>query len=84
MRPVFDVLRKQSLTLSDLIGAPLPSIFSSLSPEQIAKFRDWLDFSLLPPFDSVSKYLYYSVYAGGFSADGFTLKIFAPTPPQLR
>jgi hypothetical protein len=32
----------------------------------------------------VSKYFYYSVYAGRFSPEGFTLKIFAPTPPALR
>ena len=84
MRPMFDVLRRQTLTLSDLLGAPLPSAFANFSADQIANFREWTDFSLLPPFDAVSKYLYYSVYAGGFTSEGFTLKIFAPTPPGIR
>ena len=30
--------------------------------------KNWLDFSLLPPFDKVSKYFYYSVFASSTSA----------------
>jgi hypothetical protein len=47
-------------------------------------FRDWADFSLLPDYDAVSKYFYLSVFGGGASADGLTLKIFTPRPPQLN
>ncbi|MDB6026913.1 MAG: hypothetical protein JWM68_3136 [Verrucomicrobiales bacterium] len=48
------------------------------------KFKEWCDFSLLPSYDAVSKYFYYTVYAGGFDATGFNMKFFAPTPPQLK
>jgi hypothetical protein len=47
-------------------------------------FQDWLDFSLLPDYDEVSKYFYFSVYAGNTTADGLSFKAFAPRPPQLK
>jgi hypothetical protein len=47
-------------------------------------FRPWLDFSLLPDFDAVSKYFYVSAYAGSANAEGLTLKYFTPRPPQLN
>jgi hypothetical protein len=46
--------------------------------------RDWLDFSLLPDYDQVSKYFYFSVYAGSTTADGLSFKAFAPRPPQMK
>ncbi len=47
-------------------------------------FRDWMDFSLLPDYDQVSKYFYFSVYGGGATADGLSFKVFAPRPPRLN
>ncbi|MGH7951016.1 MAG: hypothetical protein ACREFE_03730 [Limisphaerales bacterium] len=49
-----------------------------------AVFRNCMDFSLLPDFDKVSKYFYFSVYAGDATANGVSLKAFAPRPPQLN
>jgi len=82
IRPIFEVIRKQNFTLSDLLGAPLPPDLPIA--EQLESFRQWADFSLLPAFDTIAKYFYFSVYAGGFSPDGFSLKAYMPTPPQLR
>jgi hypothetical protein len=48
------------------------------------QFRDWMDFSLLPDFDPVSKYFYFSVYSGSATADGLSFKAFAPRPPGLN
>jgi hypothetical protein len=84
MRPTFDVLRKHPPSLADIIGAPGVDANVTVAGQIAGKLLDWTDFSLLPPFDTVSKYFYYSVYAGSFSPEGFTLKIFAPTPPALR
>ncbi len=81
MRPVWDVLRKKPLTVRDILGVPLPP---AAGGDQVDSLRQWADFSLLPSFDTVSKYFYFSVYTGSFSPDGFALKIFMPTPPQLR
>lgn len=47
-------------------------------------FREWLDFSLLPDYQSVSKYFYISVYAGSANAEGLTFKVFQPRPPGLE
>jgi hypothetical protein len=47
-------------------------------------FRDWADFSLLPDYDSVSKYFYFSVFGGSTTVDGISFKAFAPRPPQLN
>jgi len=46
--------------------------------------KEWMDFSLLPPYEKIAKYFYFTVYAGGSSVDGLTFKMFAPVPPALR
>jgi len=46
--------------------------------------RDWLDFSLLPEYDKVSKYFYFTVYTGSTTTDGLAFNFFAPCPPQLN
>jgi hypothetical protein len=47
-------------------------------------FSDWMDFSLLPDYDLVSKYFYFSVFNGSAMADGLSFKVFAPRPPQMN
>ncbi len=42
------------------------------------------NFSLLPDYDAVSKYFYFSVYGGRATADGLSFKFFAPCPPGLK
>ena len=46
--------------------------------------RDWFDFSLLPEYNKVSKYFYFTVYAGSATTDGLAFKFFAPRPPQME
>jgi hypothetical protein len=82
-RPLFDLLRKQPTALAEFFSSPIPGAPSG-APGPLDSLREWVDFSLLPPFDTVSKYFHYSVYAGSFSPDGFALKMFAPAPPQLQ
>jgi hypothetical protein len=81
MRPLFELLRKKNPSAQDILGVPIPD---PTIGEQLESFRQWVDFSLLPSFDSIAKYFSFSVYAGSFSSDGFSLKLFMPTPPQLR
>jgi hypothetical protein len=81
VRPVFDVIRKQHLNLQDILGMPLPPGFGG---DQVEALRQWADFSLLPPFDTIAKYFYFSIYSGSFSSEGFAFRVFMPTPPQLR
>jgi hypothetical protein len=46
--------------------------------------NDWLDVSLLPPYEKIAKYFHFLVYAAATTPEGFTLKAFAPTPPGLK
>ena len=46
--------------------------------------KDLMDFSLLPPFEKISKYFYISVYGAGATSEGLQFKMFAPTPPALK
>jgi hypothetical protein len=48
------------------------------------KSKDWVDVSLLPPFDRISKYFYFTVYGASTTPDSIKFKVFAPTPPELR
>lgn len=82
-RAVVETLRQQPITLQDILGAP-PMVGSVNTAEETARLRDWADFSLLPPFDAISQYFYFSVFSGRFSPDGFTMSYFSPTPPKLR
>jgi hypothetical protein len=83
VRPFFDLIHKKSVTVSDLFTPPIPNAAAgAMGPFDF--LNQWVDLSLLPPFDAVSKYFYYSVYTGSFSADGFAFKMYMPTPPQLR
>jgi len=52
------------------------------SPEK--NIKEWMDFSLLPPYEKIAKYFYFTVYSGGSTVDGLTFKMFAPVPPALR
>ncbi len=74
LRPVFKTLQAETS------GDPAATGVMPLLPKQ---FRDWMDFSLLPDYDSVSKYFYFSVYAGSATVDGISIKTFAPRPPGL-
>jgi hypothetical protein len=73
-----DVMRTSFKLLKNAGGSD--STMKMFPPE----FREWLDFTLLPDYDQVSKYFYLSVFGASSSADGMTLKVFTPRPPQLN
>ena len=43
-----------------------------------------MDFSLLPPFEKIARYFYFTVCTAGANADGLSFKMFAPVPPALK
>jgi hypothetical protein len=57
---------------------------TSVMPGLPSELRDLMDFSLLPDFGQISKYFYFSVYAGSNTPNGFSFKVFAPHPPQVN
>ncbi len=46
--------------------------------------HEWLDFTLLPDYETVSKYFYISVFSGSTTSSGTTINVFTPRPPQLN
>lgn len=82
MRVTLEALKGDSGTFEKILA------MTPLGPRLHGKdgkgLKDWVDFSLLPPFDQIAKYLYFTVYSGSTTADGLNYKIFSPTPPQLK
>ena len=81
-RFLLEALRRSSAAGTNATNKPAwagPALFPGADT-----VKDWLDFSLLPAFDSIAKYFYFTVYTVGTNPDGFTFKMFAPVPPQLK
>ena len=81
MREAFTAL-KNSTPDSPASGNAGLSSLPFATPGKI--FSGWMDFSLLPDYDKVSKYFYFSVSGGAVTADGLSFKVYAPRPPQLN
>jgi hypothetical protein len=83
-RAMFEQLRRNA----GATAAPSPA--ANLLPTglnvsaTVQSFKDLMDFSLLPNFDSISKYFDFSVYGGNATVDGLALKAFTPVPPALK
>lgn len=73
MRTAFTQLKTQSAAASLAAMSALPPAM-----------RDWMDFSLLPDYDQVAKYFFFSVFNGTTTADGIYFKAFGPRPPGLK
>ena len=82
MRVAFTALKNSATDSPSSSGANAFGALPFAAPGKI--FGGWLDFSLLPEYDKVSKYFYFSVTSGKVTADGFSFKIFVPRPPQLE
>ncbi len=69
------------VTFKELQNTPAADTTLKMFPNAL---RAWLDFSLLPDYDTVAKYFYVSTYAGSANVDGLTFKVFTPRPPGLN
>jgi len=82
VKMVFEMVRNNADTFLKAFDA-LP--FASKPGDDIGKtVKEWVDFALLPSYDKISKYFYLSVYAAKLGPEGYTLRVFTPTPPQLK
>jgi len=81
-RITFEMLRKSSATNNASSAALMPGGMNFPGTE--TSFKEWMDFSLLPPFEKVAKYFSFNVYTVGANTDGLTLRIFAPVPAELK
>ncbi len=85
MRLTFETLRQSGSVLTNAASGQLDVLTGSIPyarPEKSVK--DWLDYSLLPDYDKVAKYFYYTVYSGSANVDGITFRFFSPTPPPTK
>lgn len=53
-------------------------------PISATKLGEWVDLKMLPNYDQISKDFSFTVYGAGADVNGLSLKIFSPTPPQIR
>jgi hypothetical protein len=82
LRIMVEGLRKDPDSATNITALALLSGVPGFStPEK--SFRDWMDFSLLPSFEKISKYFHFSVGALSATTDGLEYKVFAPAPPQM-
>jgi hypothetical protein len=83
MRATVETLKKDSGTLANLFGtSPFAGRFGM--GDDADKFKDWVDFSLLPSFDKLAKYFHITVASGRVTPEGLQFKSFTPTPPQMK
>ena len=76
--------QRESAALDKLLSlAPLAG-GKVLTAQERKSMKEGLDLSLLPPFEKISKYFYFTLYSLGSSDDGLSWKLFVPTPPTLK
>jgi hypothetical protein len=85
VKTLMEVLRKQSGGTNDSNNVNLSVSTSGLGVGGAGQvFKEWVDFSLLPPFEKIAKYFSFNVYGGGATAEGLSFKMFEPVPQGLR
>ncbi len=84
MRQTFENLRKDG-SLDGAFGGPanLAGSVGGMS-EKAKEFEGWFDWTLLPPYDQISKYFHLSVNTVALTPQGYSYKEFSPTPPGIK
>ncbi len=82
LRILLDTLRKDPDALDKMLAAPIPMAGAALP--SLKPLKDLADFSLLPPFEAIAKYLGYSVQTTAGTPDGISFKTFVPVPKGLK
>ena len=84
-RSIFNLLHENPGFLEGMLGG-LPGRIDPDTglPVQGPNISEWLDFKLLPEFKKVSKYFHYTVSGMQVTQQGISLRVFAPTSPELK
>lgn len=85
IRTAIETLRKTSgLTANTNAAVAAGFAPGALGVASAGPLKEWFDFSLLPPFEQLSKYFYFSVYGGSASVEGLSFKFYSPKPPAIK
>ncbi|MCX8156861.1 MAG: hypothetical protein N3J91_10510 [Verrucomicrobiae bacterium] len=83
MRFLFNVLRKEGSRIGELLAmTPLGGRLGFADDSKA--FQEWFDFTLLPPFEKVSRYVGITVYTGAATPEGLLIKAYTPNPPGFK
>lgn len=80
-RLLVEVLRSNPDFLSAFLAE---SPLAQQSADADKMLKQWLDFSLLPPFEKIAKYFGITVFAGKVSPQGYALSFYTPNPPNFK
>lgn len=83
LRTIFDMLRENPDTFEEIVSAQFTGM-PGIELWNAEKRKEWLDFSLLPPFEQVEKYFGFTVFGVNTKPEGIEFKGFTPTPPTIR
>jgi len=83
LKLIFETFRKNPDAFEDIFSTQLTGM-PGIELWNAEKRKEWVDFSLLPPFEQVAKYFGFSVFAVRGGAAGIEFNGFTPTPPALR
>jgi len=61
-------------------GGRFDKLIPSMGVKQVEQAGSWLDFSVLPPFEQVSRYLGINVSSGAWDTQGFHFRSYTPVP----
>jgi hypothetical protein len=81
VRIAFEMCKQNTEVFSQLFNLGMRGVADG---EGWKKFTEWVDFSLLPEFNTISKYFHFSVFSVEVDATGYKIRGFQPFPPELK
>lgn len=83
MRASLETLKKDPNGIMAAAGLGSLAALASIGEPKTAKSESLFDYNLLPAFEKISNYFYFSVYGGSADQKALRLRLFMPNPPQL-
>jgi len=83
MKVAFEYLRNNPDAFEELFSGNMAGV-KGLEFWDAEKRKEWIDFTLLPPFDQISKYIGITVAAVDGTDRGIEFKVYSPTPPSVQ
>ena len=82
-RVFIDAIRKEPDAFEKLFSANMAGM-PGIEFWDASQRQEWVDFTLLPPFEKIRKYFGYSVSGISPDAKGIGFKVYSPLPPGLK